>query len=1124
MTRQPIKRISLLVLLMLATVLHISAQQSYSYGLPYMQVYNPKDYDGLGQNWDVLQGDNGLMYFASKTGVLTFDGTHWNTIRLSNLGTVRSLDKDEEGKIYVGGIGDMGYLETDSLGGQKFTSLMDLLPEDIRNSNPDFYRTNISDEGVFFMTPYFAVRYFEGEIEMVTSTEEQGNFNRSYVVNNQVYYLLPVSGLHTYKGGRLQLVSGGEKAANSRSTTSGLIPWGDNELLLIEYTGDALILNDEGAKKATGPALDNLKRILSQVFVAEVIPVEGLGYALNSANDGLIITDETFNVLHHIRKRDGLSDNAVRRGMIDQSGNYWAVTNKGITYIMLNSPFTKADEKTGIDAGLLSATLKNDTLFLGTTWGVKYAEGSTFKQIEPSSLETWDLDVINDQLYGSAGNGVYKINMTSESELLVRGEPWGLVPLPSRPGKYVLHGFNNYLSLLELDDKGELALEAQIQGFWGNVPRMAEDSEGYLWLGDGLDTLRRVKLNDKLDSIVEMRTFGPADGLPRVDANIVLNFKEAKNGVLFIGADHYFEYHAEQDTFLLYEPLDGLVEGDKFRTFEQTPDGNIYTVAGSQKVRFIKGNDGYFLDTTSFAKISEFPAQEIYPLPNNSVLYVGPEGLIQYHPDRVPKTTSTFRTKINEVKSSETVLFGGTSSSQAFLDNGSGLEYKNNSLAFSFGALSFEESDGNQFKYQLVGYDKEWSSWSTTTFKEYTNLPEGNYTFKVRSKNIYGLEGEEAQFNFKVYAPWYRSNLAFGSYGMLVILLVWIIVRAYTHRLLKEKERLERIVEERTHEISMQKDEIAIQAEELKANNEKLVELGQFKEDMTSMIVHDLKNPLSVIIRSGEKKISSVAKRMLNLVLNILDVQKFEETDVQLSLVEGSFNKVIKLAVSDVQDGIDEKNIEFQVVAYEELKTKMDSELMERVIVNLLTNAIKYAPINSKVTAEILVNNEGELYFSVKDQGPGIPADKYKAIFDRYVQLSGQKSGGSRSTGLGLAFCKLVIQAHKGHIGVISETGEGAKFWFTLPSVNAQVLSDQPLVINQDENLSQSDYAQIRSLIPQLLELRVYQSTEIEDLLKQLNAPEGGALSQLIERIINTAFNGDDDTYRTILEEIQNGS
>lgn len=1120
MTRQAILRIVFLNLLIVIAASNVAAQQSYLYGLPYLQVYNPKDYDGLGQNWDVLQGDDGLMYFANKTGVLTYDGKHWNTILLSNFNTVRSLAKDRNGRIYVGGIGDLGYLETDSLGTHKFTSLIEEIPEGYRNSNPDFYRTHVTDEGAFFMTPYFVVRYFEGEIEVIDSDVERGNFNRGYMVNNQVYYLLPVSGLYTYEGGAFKLVKGGEQARMPSSTTSGLIPWDNDQLLLIEYTGDALIFGNEGAVKARGPVFDNLKKLLRGVFVMDIEPIPGLGYAMNSANDGLIITDKKFNVIHHLRKSDGLSDNAIRKGFVDNTGNYWAATNKGLTYLMLNTPFTKADEKTGIDAGLLSAILKNDTLFVGTTWGVKYSEGNAFKQIEPTQSETWDLDIIDGELYASIGNGLVKVSMNRQNAKVISAEPWGLAPLNTRPGKYILHGFNNHLFLLGLKN-GKLLPEAQIGGYWGNVPVLAEDNTGHIWMGDGIDTLRRVKLNSALDSIVEMRTFGPENGLPRMDANQVVVFPEAKNGILFVGADDYFEYHAEKDTFMLFEPFKDLVGGDKYRILEQTPNGDVYTITAGRKVRYTKNNDQYSLDTTSFAKIDDFQTQKIYPLPDNTVLFVGPEGLIQYHPNWVPKEIKPFKTVISQVKAADQILFGGITFAQAFLNNGSGLDYKDNSLSFGFSALSFEESEKNLFKYQLEGYEENWSEWATETYKEYTNLPEGRYTFKVRSKNIYGQEGEAARFEFRIYAPWYRSTLAFGGYGLLIVMAIWVIVRAYTHRLLKEKERLERIVEERTQEIIMQKDEIAIQAEELRINNEKLVALGQFKEDMTSMIAHDLKNPLSVIIRSGETKVSNLAKRMLNLVLNMLDVQKFEEANVQLSLLQGSFNQVVSQAIEDVQDGINEKNIDLQVISYEELKTEMDDDLMVRVVVNLLTNAIKYSLVNSKMIVELLVNNEGQLYFSVADDGPGIPKDKQQVIFDRYIQLGAKESGGSRSTGLGLAFCQLVIKAHKGEIGVISEPGQGAKFWFTLPNVNAQLLNDEPKVDQGESELSPDDLESIRLLIPKLLALKVYQSTEIEDLLSTLNAKEGSALGDLVENIVNAAFNGDETTYSSIINQLR---
>ena len=113
---------------------------------------------------------------------------------------------------------------------------------------------------------------------------------------------------------------------------------------------------------------------------------------------------------------------------------------------------------------------------------------------------------------------------------------------------------------------------------------------------------------------------------------------------------------------------------------------------------------------------------------------------------------------------------------------------------------------------------------------------------------------------------------------------------------------MELIIEARTQEITAQ-------ADELKTKNQQLLELDRFKQDVTTMIVHDFKNPLSILIHSAETKIERIAHRMLNLVLNILDVQKFEDAEIQLNLGRYEFAELVKEGVEEVQDLVDEKNL-----------------------------------------------------------------------------------------------------------------------------------------------------------------------------------------------------------------------
>jgi len=278
------------------------------------------------------------------------------------------------------------------------------------------------------------------------------------------------------------------------------------------------------------------------------------------------------------------------------------------------------------------------------------------------------------------------------------------------------------------------------------------------------------------------------------------------------------------------------------------------------------------------------------------------------------------------------------------------------------------------------------------------------------------------------------------------------------------------------------------------AQNEKLQELDKFKEGMTGMIVHDLKNPLNAIIGLSSmdlesdmmQMINSAGNQMLNLVLNILDVQKFENTDVNFSLGDYVAFSIVEDAKKQVSLLIKQKNQNLNIQIDRSVVIQSDSEIIVRVFVNILTNAIKYTPNGGTISIklECIIQNIEELLsssmidvnvkdnyinghfpicvFSVSDTGQGIPKDKQHLVFEKFGQVEAKKSGGVRSTGIGMTFCKMVIEAHGGNIWLNSEVGVGTTFYFTLPfarlsstiyieqSTNAS--ADNDIQSNQNEN------------------------------------------------------------------------
>jgi signal transduction histidine kinase len=279
--------------------------------------------------------------------------------------------------------------------------------------------------------------------------------------------------------------------------------------------------------------------------------------------------------------------------------------------------------------------------------------------------------------------------------------------------------------------------------------------------------------------------------------------------------------------------------------------------------------------------------------------------------------------------------------------------------------------------------------------------------------------------------------------------LAFVQVENLSDQLEQHAEELEEIVsqrtrklEERNSEIEIQKNKIETQAEILNQTNQKLLELDKFKKEMTNMMVHDLKNPLANIIGFMQLPeitdktrglIQASGQDMQNMIQNILDVTKYEETEIQINPDTHFLRQLADAAVKQNEFNIKLRSINIENAIPEDLKLTVDKKLMIRVFSNIISNATKY--LSDKGLIRISSTLEGNLCkISIYNSGEPIPQDKLQGIFDIYTQASSH----SYSTGIGLAFCKMAVKAHGGEIGVISKENEGVTFWFTLPVTGDQ--------------------------------------------------------------------------------------
>ncbi|MBU8892145.1 MAG: tetratricopeptide repeat protein [Bacteroidales bacterium] len=335
-------------------------------------------------------------------------------------------------------------------------------------------------------------------------------------------------------------------------------------------------------------------------------------------------------------------------------------------------------------------------------------------------------------------------------------------------------------------------------------------------------------------------------------------------------------------------------------------------------------------------------------------------------------------------------------------------------------------------------------------------------------------------------------------------------------------------IKEAENQIKEQNAEIQAQSEEIQTANEKLIELDKFKEELTAMIIHDLKNPLNAIIGLAESDIvKQSGKQMLNMIMNILDVNKFENAEIQLQTSNSSVHEVSKSALSQVDLLYHQKSIKL-INHIQNFYVDVDPEIIERVFINLLTNAIKYTPNNGTITLESEENLPDFIRIKITDTGQGIPKEKLHKVFGKFEQVIARKSGLGRSTGIGLTFCKLFIEAHGGEINVESEEKNipagkagGSTFWFTLPAGmqgNEEINIEEEIIDEKPIELTHTEREILKPFLFKLQELEVYESTEVEKIIEQIDCCKTENLKKWKAEMDNAIDALNEEKYKKLIQ------
>ena len=406
---------------------------------------------------------------------------------------------------------------------------------------------------------------------------------------------------------------------------------------------------------------------------------------------------------------------------------------------------------------------------------------------------------------------------------------------------------------------------------------------------------------------------------------------------------------------------------------------------------------------------------------------------------------------------------------QATLDSLSGilshtqeieLSASENMFTIQFSALSFVSPQKNRYQYMLKGFDDKWIEAGTEHKAIFTNIPPGSYTFLVRACNNDGVwASQPAQLTIVVHPPFYWSLPAKVFYLALFVFLVWWIIqrksrkaeRRHQREIKEMNERKEKEMSEaRLHFFTMIAHEIRTPVTLIIGPLEKLKEqmqtLGQKGLDSHARGSHSATQTLDVIDRN--------AHRLLDLVNQLLDYNKVKQQGMKLHFTVCNIAQLMRAVAVRFEPTLQQKGITFEVSYPDDSFTAVvDGEAVTKILSNFMTNAAKYAKSTIRMTCGNISGDTFQL--SVSDDGIGISKEEQGHIFDAFYQAKDNKPG----TGIGLNTVKMLTEAHHGMVEVKSAEGEGAVFTVTLPvkqDVAVAEESEEPLAVKQEEPTSLS--------------------------------------------------------------------
>jgi len=710
---------------------------------------------------------------------------------------------------------------------------------------------------------------------------------------------------------------------------------------------------------------------------------------------GLSYYDEhlsKFNLLTNNQTPENINVDVVRAIYVKDNNIYIGTSGKGLSTVNLNREsyinYTRQNSNLSSNR-IMSLNIIEKELWIG------HQEGGLNILDSIGQISTYN----NASKVKLEANAIWSIYQDSQDNIWLCTRDNGLILFDKNKGVIEKHITNNITDTTISSN---------------NIRIITEGKNGTLWIGTDDNGLCSLNINTK--QIIRYNKI--ADKIKSLYFN-------KENDILWIGTNgngiKKFDTKTQKiETFTTDQGLpNNVIYGiipDKKDNLWLSSNRGITKFSINQATSNIVNYDNY-----DGLQAFEFNTGAYFKDAKNNIYFGGLAGINWFNPKQLTFNQTKPKTVISKFEIFE--------KEQSITQNNA-FKYNQNTVTFTFSSLHFSLPERNLYKYKLVNHDNDWIESSNINTAHYTNLLPNNYEFQVISSNYDGVWNESpATFKFTINQPWYINNTAKITYILLLIAFAYSL-----YKYLKWRWKIKLQLELEHAEIMRLKD------------------LDEFKTKLYTNISHEFRTPLTLILSPTENQLAKKnitekdkndlnliqrnAKRLLNLVNQLLDLARLETGNLKLNIEQDNLSILINQLAASFKYKTKEKEIDFKTNIVNIPDAWFDKDIIEKIVTNLLSNAIKYTPKKGQVLLNTSIQTNYVL-ITVVNNGSSIKPEDLGKLFTRFYQVNSHADG----VGIGLALVKELVSLSHGTLVANTINEDQIQFTVTIP-INKEAFND----------------------------------------------------------------------------------